>query len=199
MLNVGKTLKYKGRLIKLSPHEFITLLKIRMSSGGISGFKLISDLAKTFAGSWAPQSGTIYPILKRLADEKNLIIEKAEKTPIGPAVKVFKANSDVGEIIDSVLLEHYKSDVDFFGNYVDLLFENFEQSVKAGIIPASVGLEVQAVLDGLIKKLQTAGTRFAGLEYEPPAAETTCPKCNAVIDRIARFCPSCGSELKANP
>ncbi|MBN2151755.1 MAG: helix-turn-helix transcriptional regulator, partial [Candidatus Lokiarchaeota archaeon] len=161
MLNVGKTLRYKGRLIKLSPHEFITLLKIRMSSAGISGYKLISDLAKTFAGSWAPQSGTIYPILRRLADEKNLIVEKAEKTPIGPAVKVYKAASDVGSVIDSVLLEHYKSDIDFFGNYIDLLFENFEQSVKAGLVPTAIGPEVQSVLDGLIRKLQAASGKFA--------------------------------------
>ncbi|MBN2149987.1 MAG: zinc-ribbon domain-containing protein, partial [Candidatus Lokiarchaeota archaeon] len=27
------------------------------------------------------------------------------------------------------------------------------------------------------------------------AAEITCPKCEALIDRVARFCPSCGSEL----
>nr|MDO8085848.1 helix-turn-helix transcriptional regulator [Candidatus Sigynarchaeum springense]MDO8116872.1 helix-turn-helix transcriptional regulator [Candidatus Sigynarchaeota archaeon] len=195
MLNVGKSFQYKGRLVKLSPHEFITLLKIRMASAGISGFKLISDLAKMFAGSWAPQSGTIYPILKRLVDEKKLIHEKDEKTPIGPAVKVYKVNEDVGALIDSVLMEHYKSDMDFFGNYVDLLFENFEHSVKAGLIPASIGSQVQAVINELVKKLQATSTKFGGLEYNPPPVEITCPKCKELVDRIAKFCPSCGSEL----
>jgi DNA-binding PadR family transcriptional regulator len=198
MLNVGKAFQYKGRQIKLSAHEFITLLKIRISTSGISGYKLISDLAKTFAGSWAPQSGTIYPILKRLVEDKKLIFEKAEKTPIGPAVKVYKVNDDVASMIDSVLLENYKTDINFFGNYMDFLFENFEQSVKAGLIPASVGPQVQAAVDELVKKLQTVGTKFGGLEYVPSVAETTCPKCKAVIDRVARYCPSCGSELKLN-
>ncbi|MEX2727726.1 MAG: zinc ribbon domain-containing protein, partial [Candidatus Sigynarchaeum springense] len=135
-------------------------------------------------------------ILKRLVDEKKLIYEKDEKTPIGPAVKVYKVNEDVGALIDSVLMEHYKSDMDFFGNYVDLLFENFEHSVKAGMIPASIGSQVQGVVNELIKKLQAASTKFGSLEYTPSPTEITCPKCKATIDRIARFCPSCGSELE---
>ncbi len=197
MLSLGKAFEYKGRQIKLSAHEFITLLKIRVSQKGISGYKLINDLAKAFAGSWSPQSGTMYPILRRLADEKNLITENAEKTPIGPAVKVYKIKDDLGKVIDTVLLENYKSDIGFFGNFIEFLYDNFEQSVSSGDMPESIGGQVQAVLDDLIKKIQAVYTKFGELQKAVPVeAETTCPNCNITIDRIAKYCPQCGTEIK---
>ncbi len=196
MLSLGKAFEYKGRQIKLSAHEFITLLKIRVAQKGISGYKLISDLAKDFAGSWSPQSGTMYPILKRLADEKNLILETAEKTPIGPAVKVYKIKDDLGKIIDTVLLDNYKSDISFFGNFIEFLYENIEQSVRSGDMPDSIGGQVQAVLDDLIKKIQAVYTKFGELEKVVPVPESICPNCKITIDRIAKFCPQCGAEIK---
>lgn len=195
MLSLGKAFDYKGRQIKLSAHEFITLLKIRVSQKGISGYKLINDLAKAFAGSWSPQSGTMYPILKRLVDEKRLITETAEKTPIGPAVKVYKVMDDLGQVIDGVLLDNYKSDIGSFANYIEFLYENFEQSVGSGMLPASIGGQVQGVLDDLITKVQAARAKFGELQKAAPVVELTCPNCNASIDRIARYCPQCGTEI----
>jgi DNA-binding PadR family transcriptional regulator len=196
MLSLGKAFEYKGRQIKLSAHEFITLLKIRVSQKGISAYKLIGDLAKAFAGSWSPQSGTMYPILRRLADEKSLISETAEKTPIGPAVKVYKIKDDLGRVIDTVLLDNYKSDISFFGNFIEFLYDNFEQSVTSGEMPELIGGQVQAVLDDLVKKVQAVSAKFGELQKAAPAVESICPKCNITIDRIAKFCPQCGSEIK---
>nr|MDO8112721.1 helix-turn-helix transcriptional regulator [Candidatus Sigynarchaeota archaeon] len=196
MFSSGKEFQYKGRHIKLSAHEFITLLKIRASTVGISGYKLISDLAKQFAGSWAPQSGTIYPILRRLTDEKHLIDEKDEKTPLGPAVKVYKIKDDLGKTIDNVLLDNYQADITFFQNYVEFLFESIEQSVKSGLLEATIGTQVQAVLDELIKKLQAVHGKLGELQnVEPVPVPFKCKKCNEIIDREGNYCPKCGAEL----
>jgi DNA-binding PadR family transcriptional regulator len=196
MFSLGKAFHYRGKHIKLSAHEFITLLKIRAATAGISGYKLISDLAKTFAGSWSPQSGTIYPILRRLTDEKGLIYENDEKTPIGPTTKVYKIKDDLGKVIDSVLLDNYKADIQFLENYIEFLYEAFEQSVKSGLLPGVVTTQVQAVLDEAIQKLQVIHGKFGGLQgmevISPPAR---CPNCNEVIDRAGNYCPKCGAKL----
>jgi hypothetical protein len=138
----------------------------------------------------------MYPILKRLADEKNLILETAEKTPIGPAVKVYKIKDDLGTIIDTVLLDNYKSDISFFGNFIEFLYENFEQSARSGLLQEPIGAQVQAVLDDLIKKIQAVHAKFGELQKIVPAADITCPSCHVAIERIARYCPQCGTEIK---
>ena len=191
MFSLGKAFLYRGRQIRLSAHEFITLLKIRVASTGISGYKLIHELGKSFAGSWSPQSGTMYPILKRLAKEKELIIEKLEKTPIGPAVSVYQMKEDLGKVLDSVLLDTYKSDIKFFENYIEFLIESIESSIRSEPISA----QVQEVLDELIQKLQGIRGKIGELQKSIPAAGNKCPNCNVVIDRAGKYCPSCGTQL----
>ncbi|HME53973.1 MAG TPA: helix-turn-helix transcriptional regulator [Candidatus Lokiarchaeia archaeon] len=191
MFSLGKAFQYRGRQVRLSAHEFITLLKIRMATTGISGYKLIHDLARSFAGSWSPQSGTMYPILKRLAKDKELIIEKLEKTPIGPAVSIYQAKDDLGNVLDSVLLDTYKSDIKFFENYIEFLVESIESSMKS----EAVGIQVQEALDELIKNLQGLRAKLDEMQAANPAPESKCPSCGAIIDRAGKFCPSCGTKL----
>lgn len=162
-----------------------------MSATGISGYKLIHDLASSFAGSWSPQSGTMYPILKRLAKEKELIIEKLEKTPIGPAVSVYQMKEDLGNVLDSVLLDTYKSDIKFFENYIEFLIESIESSIKS----EQVSIQLQEVLDQLIQKLQDVRVKIDEMQKISPADENKCPICNAIIDRAGKYCPSCGTKL----
>jgi DNA-binding PadR family transcriptional regulator len=197
MFALGKGFDYKGRQIKLSAHEFITLLKIRASPAGISGHKLISDLGRTFAGSWSPQSGTMYPILQRLVKEKGLIIEKDVKTPIGPTAKIFVIKDDLGNILDDVVLDTYKPDTTFFANYIEFLFENIETSVKSGLLQGTIGDQLQAVMAELIEKLQAVHDKLGELSTIIPVAESKCLNCNEMLDRAARFCPNCGTELKS--
>lgn len=196
MFSLGKAFQYKGKPVKLSTHEFITLLKIRASSPhGTSGYKLIADLGKIFAGSWSPQTGTIYPILKRLADIKDLIIEKEEKTPVGPVTKVYKMKQDLDRIIDGVVLANYKTDLHFLGSYVDFLVSSVETGIKAGTIDPATVTDVQASLAELLKTVQAVQDRAGSIQ--PGTVDgVKCGKCGEDIDRIARFCPSCGDRVQ---
>ena len=196
MFALGKGFDYKGREIKLSAHEFITLLKIRASPAGISGHKLISELGRTFAGSWSPQSGTMDPILQRLVKEKGLIIEKEVKTPIGPTAKIFMIKDDLGSILDDVVLDTYKPDTSFFANYIEFLFENIETSVKAGLLQGSIGDQLQETDGRGDRKAPACSRQVRRVIHDRPRSREQMPDCNEILDRAARFCPSCGTELK---
>ncbi|MHA1792885.1 MAG: helix-turn-helix transcriptional regulator [Promethearchaeota archaeon] len=193
-----KSFQYKGKPVKLSTHEFITLLKIRMSTPhGISGYKLISELAKIFAGSWSPQSGTIYPILRRLVEQKGLIKEREEKTPIGPSAKVYHVRDDVKKLIDNIVLANYKQDLKFFANYIQFLASNFDKSVKAGLMPGEVGIEFGEEIDEMIKKLEDVKKKMSELVDMGARLESKCSKCGALLPSLANFCPACGAKLIA--
>nr|MDO8117714.1 helix-turn-helix transcriptional regulator [Candidatus Sigynarchaeota archaeon] len=196
MFSLRKAFEYKGKPVSLSTHEFITLLKIRMATPpGISGYKLIADLGKVFAGSWSPQSGTIYPILKRLAEIKNLIVEREEKTPIGPTAKIYQLKDELRKPIDDLVLANYQQDFKFFGNYVEFLAGNIETSVKSGSIPAEIGNEMIDVVSELITKLESVKERLRAVKDIEPGSILKCKHCGVEIDRVARFCPNCGKEV----
>ncbi|MFX1324911.1 MAG: PadR family transcriptional regulator, partial [Promethearchaeota archaeon] len=71
---------------KLTPLEF-TIIETIFNSKQLSGYDLIRNLNRHFAGTWEAQSGTIYPILSKLERNGFLSAQKV-KSPIGPLRKV---------------------------------------------------------------------------------------------------------------
>jgi DNA-binding PadR family transcriptional regulator len=61
---VGKSQSYKGN--RISPLQFVMLLMLREKP--MYGYELLKTLREEFEGVWTPQTGSVYPALKRLED-----------------------------------------------------------------------------------------------------------------------------------
>lgn len=71
---LGRHCVYKGNHI--SPPQFLMLVVLRM--GPMYGYEIIKNLRDEFQGFWKPQTGAIYPALKRLAEQKLILSEIRE-------------------------------------------------------------------------------------------------------------------------
>ncbi|MHA2393186.1 MAG: PadR family transcriptional regulator, partial [Promethearchaeota archaeon] len=79
---------------KLTPLEF-TIIETIFNSKQLSGYDLIKNLNRHFAGTWEAHSGTVYPILSKLERDGFLKAQKI-KSPIGPLRKVYSL-TEAGE------------------------------------------------------------------------------------------------------
>jgi DNA-binding PadR family transcriptional regulator len=196
MFFMGKKLKIKGQDVKLSPLEFMILLKVYQADPvGISGYDLINDLNKTFAGMWTPQSGTIYPLLSRMQGDK-YIVGQEQKSELGPAKKVFQLTDFSRSFIEVMLLENFEPELTFFGNYLDFITEMMMKVRKkdpaSGINFSQVKLAIEHFATHVQDTFQKIGDFTADItngKYPP------CKKCGATFERDARFCPSCGNPV----
>ncbi len=196
MFFMGKKLKIKGQDVKLSPLEFMILLKVYQADPvGISGYDLINDLNKTFAGMWTPQSGTIYPLLSRMQGDKYIVGEE-QKSELGPAKKVFRLTEFSRGFIEVMLVENFEPELTFFGNYLDFITDMMMKVRKkdpaSGINFPQVKLAIEHFsthVKDTLKKVEDFSTNVASGNYPP------CKNCGAVIEREARFCPSCGTAV----
>jgi DNA-binding PadR family transcriptional regulator len=193
---MGKKLKIKGQDVKLSPLEFMILLKVYQADPvGISGYDLINDLNKTFAGMWTPQSGTIYPLLSRMQGDKYIVGEE-QKSELGPAKKVFRLTEFSRSFIEVMLLENFEPELTFFGNYLDFITEMMmkvrKKDPESGINFPQVRLAIDHFathVQDTRRKVDEFMSGFANGSYPP------CKKCGTGIDRDAKFCPSCGNQI----
>jgi DNA-binding PadR family transcriptional regulator len=66
---IGRHYVYKGN--RISPPQFLMLVILR--KGPMYGYEVLKVLREEFQGFWVPQTGAIYPALKRL-EEQGLIL-----------------------------------------------------------------------------------------------------------------------------
>lgn len=193
MFFMGKKLKARGQDVKLSPLEFMILLKVYEADPvGISGYDLISDLTSTFAGMWVAQSGTIYPLLSRM-QEKRLLVAADVKSELGPVKKVFKLTPLSREIIEPMILDNFEPELQFFGNYLDFACRMLGKlKEKQAISVVNVDQARQAlVLFG--SRLDAVQEQLDGIARRGDAATAgCCASCKQPVDASARFCPACG-------
>ena len=61
---IGRHYMYKGN--RISPPQFLMLVMLR--KGPMYGYEVLKVLREEFQGFWEPQTGAIYPALKRLEE-----------------------------------------------------------------------------------------------------------------------------------
>jgi PadR family transcriptional regulator, regulatory protein PadR len=100
-------------------------LLILLSERPMYGYEIIKELGKRFAGYWKPKTGTIYPALEKLEQDK-LVTSQREFREEGPDRKHYAlAKKGEAELSQSVLrwikmmemLEHYRDTHDAIYRY----------------------------------------------------------------------------------
>ncbi|MHA1679987.1 MAG: helix-turn-helix transcriptional regulator [Promethearchaeota archaeon] len=199
MFFLGKKLSPKGFAIKLSPLEFMILLRAYQADNvGISGYDLISELNRAAFGLWTAKSGTIYPILTRMK-EKELISIAEMKSELGPTKKVYKVTELAMEIIESIVMENFKPELDFFGNYLEFVIQTLMKiTMKVENPPVNLD-EVQNALSlftATLGNMQGRITEEMENKKKLEGEDYACKQCgNVVSNPVAKFCPNCGSPI----
>jgi DNA-binding PadR family transcriptional regulator len=147
---------------------------------------LIKNLNRSFAGTWEAQSGTIYPILRKL--EKDGFLKAIRvKSPIGPIKKVYSLTEAGEELLKYKVNKNYYDQLKFVENFLVELssvyirsFPNKEQIQKIS--------EIQKVLNETLINV---------MNNIPPTLEfkTMCNNCGSEIGREVAYCPECGESL----
>jgi DNA-binding PadR family transcriptional regulator len=70
---IGRHYAYKGN--RISPPQFLMMVILR--KGPMYGYEVLKALREEFQGFWDPQTGAIYPALKRL-EEQGLIFSEVK-------------------------------------------------------------------------------------------------------------------------
>lgn len=71
---LGPNLSYNGN--RISPLQFAILMK--MTKGRMYGYNVLKELRDHFQGVWEPQTGALYPSLKKLQDHGLLVSETSD-------------------------------------------------------------------------------------------------------------------------
>lgn len=71
---LGPNLSYKGN--RISPMQFAIMLQLHKDR--MYGYHVLKGLREHFAGCWDPQTGAVYPALKKLLEHGLLMSETSE-------------------------------------------------------------------------------------------------------------------------
>ncbi|HUY01224.1 MAG TPA: helix-turn-helix transcriptional regulator [Candidatus Deferrimicrobium sp.] len=180
---LSKHLEHK----KLTPLEF-TILENIFNSKRVSGYDLIYNLNKHFAGTWKAHSGTIYPILSKLK-RKGFLDSEEKKSPLGPKVKLYFLTKAGEEIIKTKVNKNFLDQLKFIENFLIELSSIYIQSFPVEQ-KEKVTTEVQNILRNTLETIGNAIPLNA-------TRKIRCPNCNIEIDRgDSRFCSNCGADLR---
>ncbi|UCC21219.1 MAG: helix-turn-helix transcriptional regulator [Promethearchaeota archaeon] len=170
---------------KLTPLEF-TIIETIFNSNQLSGYDLIKNLNRSFAGTWEAQSGTIYPILRKLEKEGFLKAQKV-KSPIGPIKKVYSLTEAGDKILKFKVNRNYYDQLKFVENFLVELSSVFIRSFPSKEQSKKIS-EIQNALTDTLKRV---------MQNIPPTLEykTICTNCNTEIGREVAYCPQCGKSL----
>ena len=170
---------------KLTPLEF-TIIETIFNSQQLSGYDLIKNLNRHFAGTWEARSGTIYPILRKL-EKDGFLKAKQVKSPIGPLRKVYSLTQVGEEILKFKVNKNYYDQLKFVENFLvelsSIFIHSFPDKDKSQKIK-----EIQDALNETFKNV---------MQNIPPTLDfkIMCNNCGAEIGREVAYCPSCGASL----
>ncbi|MFX1306397.1 MAG: helix-turn-helix transcriptional regulator [Promethearchaeota archaeon] len=170
---------------KLTPLEF-TIIETIFNTKQLSGYDLIKNLNRSFAGTWEAQSGTIYPILRKL-EKDGFLDAKMVKSPIGPRKKVYSLTGAGEELLKYKVNKNYYDQLKFVENFLVELSSIFIRSFPSEEQGKRIK-EIQNALNETFKNI---------MQNIPPTLEfkTMCNNCGAEIGREVAFCPNCGQSL----
>jgi len=170
---------------KLTPLEF-TIIESIFNSKQLSGYDLIKNLNRHFAGTWEAQSGTVYPILSKLEKDGYLNAQKV-KSPIGPLRKVYSLTEAGEELLKYKVNKNYLDQLKFIENFLvelsSIYIHSFPEEEKEERIE-----EIREILQLTLKNVM----------YNIPATlefKTMCNQCGSEIGREVAYCPTCGTSL----
>ncbi len=176
---------YNLKRSKLTPLEF-TIIENIFNCKQLSGYDLIKNLNKHFAGTWEAQSGTIYPILSKLEKDGFLMAEKV-KSPIGPLRKVYSLTQVGEELLKHKVNKNYLDQLKFIENFLVEL-----SSIYVHSFPDEDRVEkIEEIRDALKETLKNI------MDVIPVVLEfkTMCFKCGTEMGRDVTYCPNCGVSL----
>ncbi len=173
------------RKSKLTPLEF-TIIETIFNSKQLSGYDLIKNLNRSFAGTWETQSGTIYPILRKLEKDGFLKAQKV-KSPIGPIKKVYSLTEAGETLLKYKVNKNYYDQLKFVENFLVELSSIFIRSFPRKEQSHRI-FEIQKALNETLKNV---------MHNIPPTLEfkTMCNNCGVEIGREVAYCPQCGESL----
>ena len=170
---------------KLTPLEF-TIIETIFNSQQLSGYDLIKNLNRSFAGTWEAQSGTVYPILRKL-EKDGFLQAKQIKSPIGPLRKVYSLTEAGEEILKYKVNKNYYEQLKFVENFLvelsSIFIHSFPDKEKSQKIT-----EIQNALSETFKNV---------MKNIPPTLDfkIKCSNCGSEIGREVSYCPKCGASL----
>jgi len=170
---------------KLTPLEF-TIIETIFNSKQLSGYDLIKNLNRSFAGTWEAQSGTIYPILRKL-EKDGFLKAKKVRSPIGPLRKVYSLTEAGEQLLKFKVNKNYFDQLKFVENFLVELSSIFVRSFPDENKKQKLE-EIRQALNEIFKSV---------MQNIPPTLEfkTTCSKCGSEIGREVAYCPNCGTSL----
>lgn len=173
---------------KITPLEF-TIIKAIFNSKELSGYDLILNLNKHFAGTWTAQSGTIYPILSKLKKE-GFLKSRPVKSPIGPVKTVYSLTEAGARILTKKVNENFEDQINFIANFLIDLSSIYIQSYPK----AERNLRIEEVLNILDQT-------FEKIKKDIPytiSFKALCLECGAELKKQASYCPNCGVATVEN-
>lgn len=170
---------------KLTPLEF-TIIETIFNSKQLSGYDLIRNLNRHFAGTWEAQSGTIYPILSKLESNGFLSAQKV-KSPIGPLRKVYSLTEAGEELLKHKVNKNYLDQLKFIENFLVELSSIYIHSYPQEEMEEKIE-DIRDLLKSTLKNVMN--NIPATLEFKKK-----CNTCGSEISREADYCPSCGASL----
>jgi len=170
---------------KITPLEF-TIIETIFNSKELSGYDLILNLNRHFAGTWEAQSGTIYPILSKLKKE-NFLKFRPVKSPLGPIRKVYSLTEAGEQILKVKVNKNFEDQLRFIENFLVELSSIYIQSFPRN----ERNQRMEEVKNSLTEIIENA------IKKIPPTLDfkTRCSQCGAEINRQALYCPMCGYPI----
>jgi len=170
---------------RLTPLEF-TIIETIFNSKQLSGYDLIKNLNRHFAGTWEAKSGTVYPILSKLEKDGFLKAQRV-KSPIGPLRKVYSLTKAGEELLKHKVNKNYLDQLKFIENSLVELSSIYVHSFPLEKREEKIE-EIRKTLKESLKNV---------IKFIPVAIEfnTVCYKCGSEISRELAYCPNCRASL----
>jgi DNA-binding PadR family transcriptional regulator len=115
---------------RVSPLQSVMLILLRQKP--MYGYELLKALREEFEGVWSPQTGTIYPAVKRLEERGLVLVGKRDGTD-------YYSLTDTGEKALQEFVKEMPSDLGFMIRYFQILDKAAKEihgsSPLAGIEP----------------------------------------------------------------
>jgi len=113
---IGKGFLYEGN--RISPSQFLMLVHLR--KGPMYGYEVLKAMREEFTGLWEPQTGAVYPALKKLEDHGLLRSDTREG-------KEYYGLTDEGRQWLSERLASISTEVLFMSRYFQFISEAAEE------------------------------------------------------------------------